>query len=141
LPLYLRVEDRNAMAHSVEARLPFLDHRLVSFLFGLTPEWHLRGLWNKYVLRESMRGRIPEAVRRRVEKLGFPHPARRWFRDELREPVLDILHSQAARERGIYNLDAVVSDAERHRRGEIDASAVLFKVAQFELWFGLSVGA
>jgi asparagine synthase (glutamine-hydrolysing) len=87
LPLYLRVEDRNSMAHSVEARLPFLDYRIVSFLFSLTPEWHLRGQWNKFVPRESMRGRIPESVRSRVDKMGFSHPARPWFGNELREPA------------------------------------------------------
>jgi len=138
LPLYLRVEDRNAMAHSVEARLPFLDHRVVSFLFGLTPEWHLRGRWNKFVLRESMRGRIPESVRARVDKMGFPHPARRWFGNELREPLLDILHSRPTRERGIYNTKAILRDAERHRQGEVDVASGLFNVAEFETWSGVS---
>jgi asparagine synthase (glutamine-hydrolysing) len=138
LPLYLRVEDRNSMAHSVEARLPFLDYRIVSLLFSLKPEWHLRGPWNKYVLRESMRGRIPESVRSRVDKMGFPHPAKRWFGNELREPVLDILHSQPTRERGIYNTKAILRDAERHRQGEVDVAARLFSVAEFETWSGVS---
>jgi asparagine synthase (glutamine-hydrolysing) len=138
LPLYLRVEDRNAMAHSVEARLPFLDHRVVSFLFGLKPEWHLRGQWNKFVLRESMRGRIPESVRSRVDKMGFPHPGRRWFGNELREPLLDILHSRPTRERGIYNTKAILRDAERHRRGQLDVASALFNVAAFETWSGVS---
>jgi asparagine synthase (glutamine-hydrolysing) len=138
LPLYLRVEDRNSMAHSVEARLPFLDYRIVSLLFSLKPEWHLRGPWNKYVLRESMRGRIPESVRSRVDKMGFPHPAKRWFGNELREPVLDILHSQPTRERGIYNTKAILRDAERHRQGEVDVASGLFSVAEFETWSGVS---
>jgi asparagine synthetase B (glutamine-hydrolysing) len=59
LPLYLRIEDRNSMAHSVEARLPFLDYRLVSFVSGLSDDWKIRGPWNKYVLREGMRGADP----------------------------------------------------------------------------------
>jgi asparagine synthase (glutamine-hydrolysing) len=138
LPLYLRVEDRNSMAHSVEARLPFLDYRIVSLLFNLKPEWHLRGPWNKFVLRESMRGRIPESVRSRVDKMGFPHPARRWFGNELREPVLDILHSRPTRERGIYNTKAILRDVERHRQGEVDVASRLFKVAEFETWSGVS---
>jgi asparagine synthase (glutamine-hydrolysing) len=134
LPLYLRVEDRNSMAHSVEVRLPFLDHRLVSLAFALTPEWHLRGPWNKFVLREAMRGRIPESVRTRSDKMGFPNPSRRWFANELREPVLDILTSRSTRERGIYNVRTILRDAQLHGRDAIDLSEPLFRVAQFELW-------
>ena len=60
------------MAHSVEARLPFLDYRLVSFLFSLSDDWKVQGPWNKFVLREAMRERIPESVRSRFDKMGFP---------------------------------------------------------------------
>ena len=137
LPLYLRIEDRNSMAHSIEARLPFLDHRLVSLLFGLPLNWRIRGPWNKYILREAMRGRIPESVRTRIDKMGFPVPGRSWFADALAEPVLDTVTSQAARERGIYNTAAIVRDIERHRRGEIDVSDKIFRTAQHEVWCGL----
>jgi asparagine synthase (glutamine-hydrolysing) len=134
LPIYLRVEDRNSMAHSVEARLPFLDYRLVELLFALPAEWHLRGPWNKFVLREAMRDRIPESVRTRPDKMGFPYPARDWFANELKEPVLDLLRSRAARERGIYNTDVMLRDAEQHGTGTTDLSSWLLRVAQFELW-------
>jgi asparagine synthase (glutamine-hydrolysing) len=134
LPLYLRIEDRNSMAHSVEARLPFLDYRLVSLLFRLAPEWRLRGPWNKFVLREGMRGRIPESVRTRVDKMGFPVPSRAWFIDALHGPALDLLHSAATRDRGIYDVRRVVADLGRHKSGEIDISARLVRLAQFELW-------
>jgi len=137
LPLYLRIEDRNSMAHSVEARLPFLDYRLVSLLFGLPPEWRLRGQWTKYVLREAMRGKIPESIRLRTDKMGFPLPSRNWFAEVLNEPVLDILNSRAARERGIYNIPAIVKDLKRHRAKTVNVTAGLFAVAQLESWFGL----
>ena len=137
LPLYLRLEDRNSMAHSVEARLPFLDYRLVSLVFSLPLEWRLRGPWNKYVLREAMRGRIPESVRTRVDKMGFPVPARTWFADALNEPAIDVINSQAARERGIYNTTAIIKDIQRHQRGEIDVTGKIFKVAQYEAWCAL----
>jgi asparagine synthase (glutamine-hydrolysing) len=137
LPLYLRIEDRNSMAHSVEARLPFLDHRLVSLCFSLPAEWHLRGPWNKYVLREAMRGRIPESVRSRIDKMGFPTPAGGWFADTLYTPILDMLNSRAARERGIYDTTVIMRDMERHRRGEIDITQKISDVAQFEAWCSL----
>jgi asparagine synthase (glutamine-hydrolysing) len=137
LPLYLRVEDRNAMAHSIEARLPFLDHRLVTLMFTLDPEWKLRGPWNKYVLREAMRGRIPEVVRMRVDKMGFPVPWRRWAAGALHEPMHDIMSSRRARERGIYNTPAILRDFERCRRGEADFSDRMFDAIGFELWAAL----
>ncbi len=134
LPLYLRVEDRNSMAHSIEARLPFLDYRLVSLALTLGPEWKMRGAANKFLLREAMRERIPESVRVRKDKMGFPTPARTWLGRELYEPVRDLLQSRRARERGIYHVPAMLQDLEAHRRGEIDVSDRLLHVAQFELW-------
>jgi asparagine synthase (glutamine-hydrolysing) len=140
LPLYLRVEDRNSMAHSIEARLPFLDYRLVSLLFSLPAKWKMRGQWNKFVLREAMRNRIPESVRTRVDKMGFPVPARKWFGEALYEPLMDVLMRRETRERGIYNVTAIQNDLERHRRGEIDVAGGLFKVAQFEAWCSMNDG-
>lgn len=133
LPLYLRIEDRNSMAHSVEARLPFLDYRLVSLIWKLPLDWKMRGPWNKYVLRESMRGHIPESVRSRVDKMGFPTSVRQWFSHQWYEPMQDLLASQEAQQRGIYDVDLIRKTLDRHRKGEIDASRKLFRVAQFEV--------
>ena len=142
LPLYLRLEDRNSMAHSIEARLPFLDHRLAEFAFSLPDDWKMRGPWNKFVLREAMAGRIPENVRTRPDKMGFPVPARKWFAGQLFEPVVDLLTSRSAVESGRYRMDAVRRDIDRHRRGEADFSDALFGMAQFELWLrGLGEGS
>jgi len=138
LPLYLRIEDRNSMANSVEARLPFLDYRLVSFVSGLPDDWKIRGPWNKYVLREGMRGRIPESVRSRVDKMGFPTASKKWFAHDLHEPLRDLLGSRSVRERGIYNVGALSADLDRHRRGEIDLANRLFHVAEFEILSDLS---
>jgi asparagine synthase (glutamine-hydrolysing) len=81
-----------------------------------------------------MRGRIPESVRSRVDKMGFPTSARQWFRDLLYEPMLDLLHSRRARERGVYNIDNIVRDVGKHKSGETDVALKLFRVAQFEVW-------
>jgi asparagine synthase (glutamine-hydrolysing) len=71
LPALLRYEDRNSMAHSIEARVPFLDHRLVEFLFVLPGDYKIKGARTKSVLREAMTGVLPESIRRRKDKLGF----------------------------------------------------------------------
>lgn len=138
LPLYLRVEDRNSMAHSIEARLPFLDYRLVSYVMRLESSWKLRGPWNKYLLREAMRGRIPESVRTRVDKMGFPTPSKSWFANALHEPLMDVLGSRAARERGIYHTDRLLDQLRRHRGGEIDFAGPVFRAAQFEMWASMT---
>src|SRR5262245_2108423 len=125
------------MAHSVEARLPFLDYRLVTHLFGLPAHWKVRGPWNKFILREAMRGRIPESVRERPDKMGFPTGEQKWFAHDLYEPMADMLSSRAVRERGIYRVKAVQADLECHKRGEVDAHRDLFRFAEFEMMMEL----
>ena len=71
LPALLRSEDRNSMFHSIEARVPFLDHRLVELVFRLPPDLKIRDARTKYVLREALAGTLPEAVRTRRDKIGF----------------------------------------------------------------------
>jgi asparagine synthase (glutamine-hydrolysing) len=71
LPSLLRYEDRNSMAHSIEARVPFLDHRLVELAFRLPAEAKVRGADTKRLLREAMKGVLPEPIRTRRDKLGF----------------------------------------------------------------------
>ena len=134
LPIYLRVEDRNSSAHSIEARVPFLDYRLVELLFRLPDNWRLRGPSNKYVQREAMRGRIPEIVRTRMDKMGFPTPVKQWFLGPLYEPLRDLLSSRETRERGIYDTDAILADLDRYRRAESKMPGRVFAVVEFELW-------
>ena len=134
LRLYLRLEDRNSMAHSVEVRLPFMDYRLVSFVCSLPDDWKIRGPWNKYILRHAMKGRIPEAVRTRVDKFGFPVPIDRWFKTALHGPMNDLLSDARTRSRGLYNIDAVRRSLVWQKEGRLDAGASLYRLAQFELW-------
>jgi asparagine synthase (glutamine-hydrolysing) len=122
------------MAHSVEVRVPFLDYRLVSLVFRSPMQWKMRGPWNKYLLREAMRQRIPESVRTRVAKLGFPVPQGKWISGAWYSLVQELLDSQGMRERGIYNLPAIRADLELHRQGKKNVTGRLFAVVQFELW-------
>ncbi|MCU0949496.1 MAG: asparagine synthase (glutamine-hydrolyzing) [Burkholderiaceae bacterium] len=134
LPLYLRTEDRNSMAHGVEVRLPFMDYRLITLSFRVGSEWKLRGKYGKHLLREAMKDRIPEPVRSRVDKFGFPNSADHWFRTDLYEPFRDLLFSRSVREAGLWDVEAVGRDLERHRRGECALGSRLFDVAQISLW-------
>lgn len=81
LPKLLHYADRDSMAHSVETRLPFLDYRLVEFVFNLPDEYKLAQGVTKRVLREGMKGILPELVRTRITKLGFATPEEVWMRE------------------------------------------------------------
>lgn len=138
LPLYLRIEDRNSMAHSVEARLPFLDNKLVEYAIQLPIDWRIRGPWNKYQLREALRGRIPELVRTRVDKMGFPTPAPKWFGGPLFEPVRDILNSKPTRERGIYHVDRMLAHLDGSRGGNVRDWRSMFCAVNIEMWLAMN---
>jgi asparagine synthase (glutamine-hydrolysing) len=134
LPLYLRIEDRNASAHSIESRVPFLDYRLVEFLFRLPDNWRVRGPWNKYVQREGLKGRIPEMVRTRVDKMGFPTGRKNWFAPALYDPLHALFSSQKTRERGILQTDRILQNLERMKLDGSETVLPIFQLAQFELW-------
>jgi asparagine synthase (glutamine-hydrolysing) len=78
--------DRTSMAHSLEVRAPFLDHRLVEFAFSLPPGEHLRGLEKKRLLRRAMRGVLPDSILNR-RKRGFSAPVGSWMTGTLRDLV------------------------------------------------------
>ncbi len=89
--------DRMSMAHGLELRAPFLDHRLVEFAASLPAAWKLRGSRGKHLLRESQRGRVPnETLRRRKSGLGIP--LARWVAGPMRELLRDAMASAAFRE-------------------------------------------
>ena len=95
LQMMLRCADRSSMAHSVESRVPFLDHRVVECALGLPDEFKIGGGVTKRVLRAAMSGVLPDRVRDRVDKVGFETPEplwmagaqRQWFRSELQQAV------------------------------------------------------
>lgn len=80
LPMLLHFEDRDSMAHSIEARTPFLDYRLVEFIQSLPPEYKLSDGISKRVLRQGLKGTLPEKIRTRLSKLGFATPEEIWMK-------------------------------------------------------------
>jgi asparagine synthase (glutamine-hydrolysing) len=75
----LRYADRNSMANSIEVRLPFLNHKLVEFLFTLPENYLIQNGWSKYILRESMNGILPYEIQWRKEKVGYEAPQANWL--------------------------------------------------------------
>lgn len=93
LPALLRYEDRNSMAFSIEARLPFLDYRIVEFMFKTTDNQKIRNGCTKYLCREALKPLLPEAVAVRTDKMGFVTPEEEWIRSDLRLFFTDTLGS------------------------------------------------
>jgi len=95
IPALLHYEDRNSMAHSIEARVPMLDYELATFAVNCRPSLKLHGGWTKWILREGMTNILPEAVRLRKSKLGFSTPQREWLRKDARGTIRSLIQAPA----------------------------------------------
>jgi asparagine synthase (glutamine-hydrolysing) len=121
-----------SMAHSLEARVPLLDHTLVEFAATIPAELRLRNGATKYLFKRAMRGILPDQIIDRP-KHGFAVPLGRWFRGQLASFVRDLLLSETSRGRGILDTGYVGQLLDRHQRGrELDFQ--LWTLISFELW-------
>ncbi|HTX36680.1 MAG TPA: asparagine synthase (glutamine-hydrolyzing) [Bryobacteraceae bacterium] len=125
--------DRMSMAHSLEVRPPFLDPRVVDFAATLPAGLKIRGSQQKYLLRELMRGKLPEAVLRR-EKTGFDIPAHGWFRGVLRELLMETLRPEAVEATGIFDSRAIQNLIRDHMERRINAGYHLWGLLTLFLW-------
>jgi len=135
LPALLHYEDRNSMAHSIEARIPFLDHRLVEFVFSLPLGQFIRNGVTKVVLRNAMAEIIPVKIQGRMDKMGFGTPEDIWFRTTLRDWVNGIIRSRSFRERGYLNPFRVGEEFDLHCTGKKNISFTIWRWVNLELWF------
>jgi asparagine synthase (glutamine-hydrolysing) len=85
LPVLLRYEDKNSMAHSIETRLPFLDYRLVEIALSLPNDFKIHNGWSKWLLRKAMDDKMPDTVTWRKSKLGFEAPEKIWMEKHIAE--------------------------------------------------------
>ena len=139
-PCCLRAEDRHARAFGVEHFLPFFDHRLVEFMFRVPGRLKIRDGVAKYLLRQAMRGLLPEETRTRTRKTGWNAPAHVWFSGSGAQDVRDLIHSRAFRERGIYDIDEVERIVDEHERivlsvaPEENHMMFLWQLVNLETW-------
>jgi asparagine synthase (glutamine-hydrolysing) len=112
----LMKQDQMSMAASIESRVPFLDHKLVEFAATLPDEWKLDGWTTKRVLRESMKGLLPDSILNRP-KMGFPVPFSKWTRNGWNAVVRDVLLDRRSRERGLLDPPAIEHLLDDHAAG------------------------
>lgn len=130
----LQQVDRMTMANSLEARVPFLDHKLVEFAFSVPSGLKLKGLSLKYLVRESMKGLLTDEIVNR-EKHGFGVPIREWFKsDFIRKSTDEFLNGSSIKRRGFFKVEYVKRLMDEHARGKADNSHKLWIIMMLEIW-------
>jgi asparagine synthase (glutamine-hydrolysing) len=124
--------DRMSMAHSIEAREPLLDHKLVEFAATIPPELKLKGDTTKYIFKKAMEGILPNEILYRPKR-GFAVPLGHWFRGGLSLYVRDLLLSRKSLERGIFKKSYIERLIEMNDRGR-PMDLQLWTMISFELW-------
>jgi asparagine synthase (glutamine-hydrolysing) len=123
--------DRMTMAHSLEARVPFLDHQLVEFAFSVPARWKLRGQTRKYLLRWAFRDQLPPQIFGRP-KHAFDLPCAAWLRSTL-APCVDDLFARPSLS-DLIDARHTATLWDRHRSGRGDHSAQIWALMTLELW-------
>ena len=134
LPKLLRFADRSSMAFSREVRLPYLDHRVVEYLFAIPEEQKIRGATTKFVLRNAMQGSLPAKITNRTDKKGFETPQSAWLRGPLRVWAECILRSKSFRERGWVDQQEALRVWRRFLMHSSRSEALLFRWLSLEVW-------
>ncbi|MDH5614175.1 MAG: asparagine synthase C-terminal domain-containing protein, partial [Gammaproteobacteria bacterium] len=125
--------DRASMAHSLEVRVPLLDHKLVEWMATLPSNLKLKGQEGKYIFKKSLESSLPNDILYR-QKMGFAVPLAHWFRGPLKERVREALLGSVIRETGIFDQRALENIVNRHQAGVSDFSATIWSLLMFEAY-------
>ena len=124
LPMQLTSFDRASMANGIESRMPFLDWRLVTFGFAIPNESRNGGGYTKRLLREAMKGIIPDSARLRTRKMGYISPIDYWARGALKPWLLDLCASRSFEESAVWNGRLARAQVEKAAAGQTSVSSV-----------------
>jgi len=125
--------DVASMAHGLECRQPFLDHRVVELAARMPRKLKFRRGRGKRILLETFADLLPEPIRRRP-KMGFGVPLDHWFRDELKDFAREVLLDRQTQQRGFFRPEVVTRLLDDHRQGRFDHSYRLWALLILELW-------
>jgi asparagine synthase (glutamine-hydrolysing) len=129
--------DRMSMAHSLEVRSPFLDHKLTEFAFSLPDKYKLKFFKRKkYLLRKVLSDELPSSILDR-KKAGFNSPINEWIKGQLREPIYDCLFSKSFLDKTGFNRSVINKLLERNEKGLADHSFEIWNIYVLAIWFDL----
>jgi len=130
--------DRASMAHSLEVRVPILDHQFVEWVAQLPPDMKLSGREGKAVFKSSMRAYLPDDILYRP-KMGFAVPLAAWFRGPLRDRVRKAILGPTLAQTGMFDMAFLRKLVDQHQTGRNDHSAALWALLMFEAFYRRSV--
>jgi asparagine synthase (glutamine-hydrolysing) len=125
--------DRMSMAHAVEVRPPFLDHRIIEFAARLPDTMKMRGSRQKFLLKELMKGKLPPSILNR-KKVGFDIPAHQWLRGSLRPLLLDTLKEGLSEHAELFRADTIESYLRLHMEKRANLGYHLWGLMILFLW-------
>jgi asparagine synthase (glutamine-hydrolysing) len=125
--------DRVSMAHAVEVRPPFIDHRIVEFAAKLPIDFKVRGGRQKYLLKEVMRSKLPADIVQR-KKIGFDIPAHDWFRGPLRAMLMETLASAESEHSELFHFETIRTYTQLHLNRRINIGYHLWGLMMLFLW-------
>lgn len=134
LQMLLHWEDRNSMAHAIEARVPFLDHPLVEFSLALGNKHKFDGAETKQVLREGMADVLPPEIINRHDKLGFATPEQIWFRGPLKGEIIDGVEATLRRFPELLDAKATRSLRDKMLAGSVPLDFTLWRIVNLGIW-------
>ena len=129
----LQKVDRMSMAHSLEVRPPYLDHRIIEFASTLPNDLRIQGRAQKVILKRLMKGKLPESILRRP-KIGLDIPIHDWLRGPLRELLMDTLSHKAIEETGLFHKNAVQNLIADHMDRRMNVGYHLWGLITLILW-------
>jgi asparagine synthase (glutamine-hydrolysing) len=134
LPRYLRWEDRNSMAHSVEARVPFLDYRLIEFVHSLPLNYLDAPHQSKHILVEALKGILPEKVRNRKDKKGFITPEQKWFMTEFCDDFIKLFEDNVIYAKGTIDKQEGIKYLNNMQKGKVPFDYSYWRITLFCVW-------
>ncbi len=123
--------DRASMAHSLEVRVPILDHKFVEWISGIKPEYKVKGNEGKYIFKKALEPMVPDSILYRP-KMGFSVPLAEWFRGPLKQRLRDSLLGPVLADTEIFDMEYIKWLVEQHQSGMRDFSTLLWSLLMFE---------
>jgi asparagine synthase (glutamine-hydrolysing) len=131
--LLMRV-DKIGMSVSIEARVPFLDHKLVEYSLDIPMEQRIKGRTPKYILKKAVEGIIPDNIIYR-KKMGFGAPMSQWLSGDFGLHIRDSLLGSSLMERGFFNISYIEQLISDHRSGRQDNSLYIWTLYNLSAWY------
>jgi len=125
--------DRASMAVSLEVRVPLLDHRVMEYMSSLPEEFKYRNGEGKYILKKLLARYVPTELFKRP-KMGFAIPIHKWFRNELKELLLDYLSPERVKREGLFDHKLVEQKIQEHLSGKINHQYRIWALLMWEMW-------